>query len=155
MIAPAAKPTLFGALLLVSVAANLFLGGLVAGRFTGEAVQGLRSHRAVETMFEPLPKDKRELVRRELSAAMPEERQHLKALQAARAGLAAELAKPSPDPERIDRCFAEVRAQTTAIQANFQQAFKRAVVSLTPAERLTVVEALRRRARAQRTVPDL
>jgi len=147
------NPKILGTLLAVSVAANLFLGGVIAGRFTGEAAQDLRAKRNVEAMLQPLPQDKRALVRKELRAAMPQVRQHFKALQEARARVAEELVKPEPDPAQLDRRFAEVQAQTTAIQAAFQQAFKRAAVSLTPEERRAVIEALKRRPR--QTLPEL
>jgi len=147
------NPKILGALLAASIAANLFLGGVIAGRFTGEAAQDLRAKRNVEAMLEPLPQDKRALVRKELRAAMPQVRQHFKALQEARARVAEELVKPEPDPAQLDRRFAEVQAQTTAIQAALQQAFKRAAVSLTPEERRAVIEALRRRPRP--TLPEL
>ncbi|HLB15013.1 MAG TPA: periplasmic heavy metal sensor [Burkholderiales bacterium] len=153
MIAWLTNPKILGTLLAVSVAANLFLGGVIAGRFTGEAAQDLRAKRNVEAMLQPLPQDKRALVRKELRAAMPQVRQHFKALQEARARVAEELVKPEPDPAQLDRRFAEVQAQTTAIQAAFQQAFKRAAVSLTPEERRAVIEALKRRPR--QTLPEL
>jgi len=147
------NPKILGTLLAVSVAANLFLGGMFAGRATGEAAQDLRAKRNVEAMLQPLPQDKRALVRKELRAAMPQVRQHFKALQEARARVAEELVKPEPDPAQLDRRFAEVQAQTTAIQAAFQQGFKRAAVSLTPGERRAVIEALKRR--PQRGLPEL
>ncbi len=153
MIGRLANPKVLGALLAVSLAVNLFLGGVVAGRFTGETTRGLQAKRNVEAMLQPLSEDKRALVRKELRAAMPQVRQHFKALQAARAGVAEELAKPEPDQAQLDRRFAEVQAQTTAIQAAFQQAFKRAAVSLTPEERRAVIEALKRRPR--QTLPEL
>jgi uncharacterized membrane protein len=84
---------------------------------------------------------------------MPQVRQHFKALQEARARVADELGKPAPDAAELDRRFAEVRAQTTAIQAAFQQAFKRAAASLTPEERRAVIEALKRRPRPR--LPEL
>ena len=143
------NPKVLGVLLAASLGANLFLGGWLAGRLTGEATQGLQAKRNVDAMLAPLSQDKRALVRKELRAAMPQVRQHFKALQAARAALAEELVKPEPDQAQLDRRFAEVQAQTTAIQAAFQQAFKRAAVSLTPEERRAIVDALKRRARPQ------
>jgi uncharacterized membrane protein len=147
------NPKTLAVLLAASVAVNLFLGGVIAGRWTGEAAQDLRAKRNVEAMLEPLPQDKRALVRKELRAAMPQVRQHFKALQEARARVADELGKPAPDAAELDRRFAEVRAQTTAIQAAFQQAFKRAAASLTPEERRAVIEALKRRPRPR--LPEL
>jgi len=147
------NPRVLGVLLAASLGANLFLGGWLAGRLTGEGTQGLPGKRNVEAMLAPLPEEKRALVRKELRAAMPQVRQHFKALQAARAALAEELAKAAPDQAELDRRFAEVRAQATAVQAAFQQAFKRAAVSLTPEERRAVIEALKRR--PQRGLPEL
>jgi uncharacterized membrane protein len=144
------NPRVLGVLLAASLGANLFLGGWLAGRLTGEATQGQRN---IEAMLAPLPQDKRALVRKELRAAMPQVRQHFKALQAARAAVAEELVKSEPDQVQLDRRFAEVRVQTTAIQAAFQQAFKRAAASLTPEERRAVIEALKRR--PQRGLPEL
>jgi uncharacterized membrane protein len=144
------NPRVLGVLLAASLGANLFLGGWLAGRLTGEATQGQRN---IEAMLAPLPQDKRALVRKELRAAMPQVRQHFKALQAARAAVAEELVNSEPDQVQLDRRFAEVQVQTTAIQAAFQQAFKRAAASLTPEERRAVIEALKRR--PQRGLPEL
>lgn len=153
MIAWLKSPRTLGVLLVVSVAVNLFLGGLIAGRLTGQATQDLRAQRNVEAMLEPLPQEKRAFVRKELRTAMPQVRQHFRALQEARARVAEELEKPEPDPAELDRGFAEIRMQTSAIQAAFHQAFKRAATSLTPEERRAVIEALRRR--PQRRLPEL
>lgn len=153
MIAWLTNPRILGVLLAVSLAVNLFLGGVIAGRLTGEATQGLRAKRNVEAILQPLPQDKRVLVRKELRAAMSQARQHFGALQAARAQVAEELVQPKLDEAQLERKFAEVRAQTTAIQTAFQQAFARAAVSLTPEERRAVIEALKRQPR--RGLPEL
>ncbi len=150
MIARLSNPRVLGVLLAASLGANLFLGGWLAGRATGEAS---RAKRNIDAIVAPLPEDKRALVRRELRAAMPQVRQHFKALREARARVAEELMKPEPDPAQLDRRFAEVRAQTTAIQGAYQQAFKRAAVSLTPQERRAVVESLKRRPQRGLPVP--
>jgi uncharacterized membrane protein len=144
------NPRVLGVLLAASLGANVFFGGWLAGRLTGEVSQAKRN---LDAIVAPLPEDKRALVRKELRAAMPQVRQHFKALQEARARVAEELVKPEPDPAQLDRRFAEVQAQTTAIQAAFQQAFKRAAVSLTPEERRAVIESLKRRPR--QTLPEL
>lgn len=136
-------------LLAVSVAVNLFLGGVLAGRFTGEA-QGTQTRRNIEAMLAPLPEEKRTLVRQELRTAMPQVRQHFAALREARAGIARELVKPEPDRAALERGFAEVQARSTAIQAAFQQAFLRAAPGLTQEERRAMVRALAQRARGAR-----
>ena len=154
MIRRLASPKVLGAALAVSLAANLFLAGMIAGRLTGEAAQGLQALRNLDALLEPLPAAKRALVRDELRAALPGVREHHQAMQAARAELAEELVKPAPDPATMDRHFAAVQARTTAMQAALQQAFKRAAMSLTQEERRAMIEGIKRRARPQ-TIPDL
>lgn len=134
-------------LLALSVAANLFLGGVLAGRFTGQAGQESQTRRSLQAMLAPLPEDKRALVRKEVRAALPAVREQFAALQVARTGLAEELVKPAPDSAALQRGFAEVQARTAAIQAAFQQAILRALPSLSQEERRAMVRALARRAR--------
>lgn len=144
------NPKVLGVLLAASLGANVFFGGWLAGRLTGEASQAKRN---LDAIVAPLPEDKRALVRKEVRSAMPEVRRNFQAMQAARAALAEELVKPDLDQAAIDRHFREVQTRTTAIQAGLQQAFKRAAVSLTPEERRAVIEALKRRPR--QTLPEL
>ncbi len=150
MIAWLTNPKVLGALLAVSLGANLFLGGWLAGRATGEASQ---AQRPLDAIVAPLPEDKRALVRKEVRSVMPGVRRDFQAMQAARAALAEELAKPELDQATIDRHFAEVQARTTAIQGALQQAFKRAAVSLTPEERRAVLEVVKRREQ-RRALPE-
>jgi uncharacterized membrane protein len=134
-------------LLVVSVAANLFLGGVLAGRLTGQAGQESPTRRSIQAMLAALPEDKRALVREEIRAVLPQVREQFAALQAARAALAGELVKTAPDAAALERGFAEVRSRGAAIQAAFQQAIARAAPSLTQEERRAMVQALARRAR--------
>ena len=131
-------------LLAVSLGTNLFLGGLVAGRVLGEATQGSQTRRSIQAMLAPLPPAKRELVRREINAVMPEVRQQLAALQKARAAVTEELAKSTLDNGAIERGFAAVQTHTSAIRAAFQQAIVRALPALSPEERRAFVQALGR-----------
>jgi len=147
------NPRVLATLLAVSVAANLFLGGVLAGRFTGQAAQGLKAKGTFDVMLATLPEEKRALVRKELRAAMTQVQRDILALQAARAALAEELVKPELEPAALDRHFAEIRARSAAIRAAFQQAFKRAAASLSQEERRAMVEALAKRARLG-TLPE-
>jgi uncharacterized membrane protein len=146
-----ASPRTLGVLLAVSLAVNLFLGGVVAGRTTGEAVQAKRNFDAI---LAPLPDAKRALVRKEFRAALVDVRKDHQAAQAVRAQLAAEIAKPAPDPATLDRQFAELQRRTTAMQGAMQQAFKRAAMQLTQEERQAVIDSLTRRARPQ-PIPEI
>ena len=133
------------ALLVVSLALNLFLGGILVGRVTGQAVAESQTRRSIQAMLEPLPDAKRDLVRKEIAAAMPGVRQRFAALQSARASLAEEMMKPAPDKAALERGFADVQTQTTAIGSELQQAMVRALPLLTQEERRAMVQALARR----------
>jgi uncharacterized membrane protein len=140
--------------LATSVALNLFLAGVVAGRVGGQAAQGMQAKRNLEAMLAPLPEAKRDAVRRELRGVMPEVRRNLQAVNQARAALAEELTRPEPDGAVLERNFREVQTRTTATQQALQQAFKRAAADLTVEERRALIEAARRRA-ARTALPEL
>jgi uncharacterized membrane protein len=131
-------------LLLVSLSGNLFLGGMLMGRITGEVTQGSQTRQSIYAMLAPLSNVKRELVRREINAAMPQVRRHFAALQEARAFLMGELVRPTPDTAAIERGFADVQKHTGAIRAELQQAIMRAWPGLTLEERRALVQALAR-----------
>ena len=132
-------------LLAASLGANLFLGGMVAGRVAGEVTQGSQTRRSIQAMLAPLPHAKRELVRREINGAMPQVREQFAALQKARAALAEEMVKPTPDNGALERGFAAVQFHTTEIGTELQRAMMRALPSLTQDERRALVQALARR----------
>jgi uncharacterized membrane protein len=132
-------------LLAASLGANLFLGGMVAGRVTGDAAQGSPTRRSIEAMLAPLPDPKRKLVRQEVNAALPRVREQLAALQKARAALAEEMVKPDLDGMALERGFAAVRLHTMQIGGELQQAIMRALPALTQDERRALVRALMRR----------
>ncbi len=132
-------------LLVASLAANLFFGGVFAGHVTGQVEQESQTRRSIQAMLAPLPEAKRELVRKEIGAAMPRVREQFAALQKARAALAEEIVKPTPDSAALERGFAAVQAHTTAIGVALQQALIRALPALTQEERRALVQALAKR----------
>jgi uncharacterized membrane protein len=132
-------------LLAVSLGVNLFLGGMVAGRITGDVTQGSPTRRSIEAMLAPLPDAKRKLVRQEINRALPRVREQLAALQKARAALAEEMVKAAPDGGALERGFAAVRSHTMEIAAELQRAVIRALPTLTQEERRALVRALVRR----------
>lgn len=146
MSAPAGRRNWIALVAAVSVALNLFLAGVVAGRIGGQAAQGVQAQRSLEAALAPLPDAKREAVRRELRQAMPQVRRDLQAMQQARAAAAEELLRPQPDGAALDRHFREVQTRTTSMQHALQQAFKRAAADLTVEERRALIEAAKRRA---------
>jgi uncharacterized membrane protein len=132
-------------LLAASLGANLFLGGMVAGRITGDVTQGSPTRRSIEAMLAPLPHAKRKLVRQEINGAMPRVREQLAALQKARVALAEEMVKPMPDSGALERGFSAVRLHTMEIGGELQRAITRALPALTQEERRTLARALVRR----------
>jgi len=132
-------------LLLVSLAANLLLGGVLVRRIAGETPQGSQTRRSIQAMIAPLPMAKRELVKREINAAMPQVQLHLAALQKARTALAEEMVKSMPDSGALERGFAAVQTHTMAIRAESQQAILRALPGLTQDERRALANVLARR----------
>ncbi len=132
-------------LLAASLGANLFLGGMVAGRITGDATRGSPTRRSIEAMLAPLPDAKRRLVRQEINGAMPRVREQLAALQKARVALAEEMVKPALDSGALERGFAAVQSHTMEIGTELQRAVMRALPSLTQEERRALVQALARR----------
>ncbi|NBQ81569.1 MAG: periplasmic heavy metal sensor [Betaproteobacteria bacterium] len=132
--------------LVASVALNLFLCGVFAGRIGSQLTQGVRAQRNVEAALAPLPEAKRNVVIRELRRVMPEVRRDQQAVQQARAAAAEELLRPQPDSAALDRHFREVQVRTTSMQNTLQQALKRAAADLTPEERRALIEAANRRA---------
>jgi uncharacterized membrane protein len=132
-------------LLAASLGANLFLGGIIAGRFTGDVTQGSPTRRSIEAMLASLPDAKRELVRQEINGALPRVREHLAALQKVRAALAEEMVKPNVDSAALERGFAAVQFHTKEMGAELQRAVIRALPALTQEERRALVGALLRR----------
>jgi uncharacterized membrane protein len=139
-----AHPKVLGWLLVVSIGLNLFMGAIVVGRVAGQAVQ---AHRSLQAAVAVLPPEKRDAVRQEIRSLVPVMRQHAKAMRTLRAELAEQLARQPLDEAALDRQFLKLQQQTTATQAQLQQAFKRASATLTPQERADLWAAIQKRSR--------
>jgi uncharacterized membrane protein len=144
MIAWLGSARVLATLLLISLGANLFLGGMILGRASGDVTQVSQTRRSIEAMLAALPDAKRELVRREIGIAMPQVQQQFSALQKARAELAEEMIKPAPDRGALERGFAAVQTHTNSIRAELQHALMRAMPALSQGERRALVDALSR-----------
>ena len=138
------QPRTLRVLLALSLAVNLVVVAVVAGRFAGESV---KSRRTVEAVVAVLPEAKRDAVRRELLGVAPLMRQHALAVRALRAELDTVLAQPRLDETALELQFAKLRQQTAATQARLQQSFRRVAVDLTPEERRALLAAIQQRPR--------
>ena len=119
------------AALLLSVAANLFLGGL----FAGGALYQTRQPgpvRAMAAFVEGLPEAARPVVRDAFLERRAELRDRITAIAAARREVGRIMAEEELDRARLDAAFGEVRARTEATQALLHEILAGALVDLPP-----------------------
>jgi uncharacterized membrane protein len=140
--------------LVVSVALNLFVGGIVVGRQV--AVGGLGGM-AVSLLADPGERPVRQMLMRIARNLEPAERARLRAavadrreeLEAAGHGIAEArrtvgelVAAPEFDRAAVDTALAELRQRTTAFQAIMQMAVVDAVAELPEESRRRLVDGL-------------
>lgn len=117
--------------LLLSVAANLFLGGLFAGGALYQTRQpgGVR---ALAAFVESLPEAARPVVRDAFLQRRAELRDRIVAIVAARREVGRIMAEEELDRARLDAAFGEVRARTAAMQALLHEILAGAMAELPP-----------------------
>lgn len=117
--------------LLLSVAANLFLGGL----FAGGALYQTRQPgpvRALAAFVESLPEAARPVVRDAFLERRAELRERFVAVAAARREVGRIMAEEDLDRARLDAAFGEVRARSVATQALLHEILAGAMAELPP-----------------------
>ena len=117
--------------LLLSVAANLFLGGLFAGGALYQARQP-GPVRAIAAFVQKLPEAARPVVRDAFLSRRSELRERFVAVAAARREVGRILAEEELDRARLDAAFVEVRARTAAMQALLHEVLAEAIAELPP-----------------------
>jgi uncharacterized membrane protein len=133
------------ALLFVSLAANVFVGGIAAGRYFGEqrAVPAVAERNApageravpaaLRRMMEVVPPEDRPVFMSALAARRPQIAAASRELRAARERLRDLLAAEPLDRPALERAFETVRARSTEVQRVIQLAVADALEKL-PAE---------------------
>jgi len=151
-----ARPSVLATLLGLSVAVNLLLGGIVAGRVGGHLMHPPRFERGFEAGLPGVPEERRAQIRKHLRSAMPEMRERHEAMHELRQALAAELGRPEPDRAAIEQQLAAMRAQSASIQESLHAGFVDSVMDMAPQERKQMMEhMLRERGkRSHRRHPD-
>ncbi len=152
----------FRLLLIVSLAANLLLGGIFAGGFIEawrrgpEAADGrpppfrLHMGRLLEHLPEAVRDDAREVMERHRG----EMRGSVRAMRRARREVREALAAEAFDPARLEAALAELRTRGSGAQAAMHGAMLELASSLTPEARRALAEGLaRRRHRRHRRPP--
>ncbi len=111
------KGWVFAFLLLfaLSLAGNLFAGGLLLGRHLFQNKAPV-AQQAVQRFIQTVPKDARPIVRRHFRDHAGEILDHLRQIRRARAHVAEVMARPALDKAALADAFARLRAQTTALQ---------------------------------------
>jgi uncharacterized membrane protein len=137
-----ARPAVLGALLAASVAGNLFLGGILAGRIGGHAMHPPLLERGLESKFGLLPEDQRRELRKQMREARPAMREHHRRMRELHEAIATELARDAPDRATLEQQFADVRQQSLAMQESLQAGFLDTALKLAPAERRRMLDAM-------------
>lgn len=139
------KPRVLGTLLLLSLAANLFLAGTLAGRFSAAMRLPPPMARDFEASLRALPEERREQLRSHFRAHMPEIRRQHRALRGLHEALGAELERSQPDRARLEQLLGEIRTRGATAQQALQTSFLDTVLELPASERRVVIEHLLRR----------
>ena len=117
--------------LVLSLGANLFLGGL----FAGGALRGgdqVRPARALAAFMRSLPEEARPVFRETFRERRPELRARIRAMAEARGEVADLLAREDLDRVRLEAAFAQLRSRTTAVQAMLHEIVADSLMKLPP-----------------------
>jgi uncharacterized membrane protein len=99
----------------LSLAGNLFTGGLILGRHVFQD-KAPAAQQAIRRFFQTVPKEARPVVRRHFRDHAGEILDHLRQIRQARAHVAEVMARPELDKAALADAFAQLRARTTALQ---------------------------------------
>lgn len=146
-----------GAALLVSLGANLFLGGLLAGDWVRGRAFGVRepvvaagdarpaetaARGAVQRLLAAVPDPQRPEVERRLAAHRRDIQRANQQLRTARARVAEVVSADRLDRGEVERAYAEQRMRADAVQAAIQRAVIDAIGDLPPETRRAIVAAV-------------
>jgi len=137
-------------LLALSVALNLFLGGLIAGAWFTEGRERDRpaprrlSYLAAAEQLDP---EDGARLRALLEQKAADTRPRLRALRAARREAEAAMAAPRYDPEAVRRALARAQAEELALRREIDDAVIAFALTLEPEERAALAPVFRKRGR--------
>lgn len=128
-------------ILIVSLVANLFLGGaVIGGVIAGAKLMDRHENRRGErggmlTAFRNIPEDRRMEIRRTLRGDVEAARPALEAARAARRKVAQLIAAPDYDPAAVAAAMAEARGADGRARALVDDGMAKRLAQLTPEER--------------------
>lgn len=137
-----ARPRVLGVSLVLSIAINLLLVGLIAGRISAGWMQPQQVAHPFERgapFFHGHPHGP---IGRAMRKAMPETREQRGALRRLHRQLREELSKPQPDRALLETKLAAIRAEMQATQEKMHTAFLDAVLAMPVTERREMLEGM-------------
>lgn len=136
------RPRVLWTLLALSVAMNLFLGGMLSGRVGARVLHPMLFERDVEGHLGFVSRARRAELRRNLLPPEPTMRAYHREMHALRQTLADELAHEPPRRQPIENGLAALRTLNMEMQQQLHQRFIETVLTLPAAERQAMMEAL-------------
>lgn len=137
-----------GIILFLSLTANVFLGGVVAGKHFfgggGDGVGGGMQIGKVIKAFRGLSDDSREKAMAAAEKSWPDVQKSLKAVREKRDAVKKIVAQPDYKQEDLDKAFAEVRAEVNKLMEAGQVLGSDILRNITPEERLMLLKKLPR-----------
>lgn len=134
------------AVLAISLAVNLFFGGLVVGRWLASSspVAERRGERGGMRSLQALPPDRRRVIRGELRRVAEESRPQAEAVRAARRAAASRFAQEPFDSAAVAADLARADQLELDLRRRVQAAILDEGARMTPAERAAVAPLLER-----------
>lgn len=127
--------------LAASLALNGFLiGAILSGYFVGERERRGMFYLETRIIGQNLPEEQADALRSSLRELVPEMRPNWRRLRELRREINELAAMPEPDREQIDARLAEIRAITSAMQAEVQMRVFDEVLALPPDMRARLAE---------------
>lgn len=138
------RPRTLAVLLAVSLGANVFLAGAIAGRLGAwHAHGGPPGAPAADTLIQFVPEQGRRAMRAQLHEQRPELLEEHKEMSRLHRRIGEELQRAQPDRKALADLHAELRALQGKIEEALQGAFLDAVLAMPQAERQAMVERMR------------
>lgn len=140
--------TVLGAALVVSLALNLFLGGIIVGHRVNQGGGGLLDGQAtpanlklrMERVLSVLPENDAKLVRGLFDAQHADIMQRFRALQESRKAIGAALKAQPFDPAAFATAYETMQARSQELQAAIQGVIKAAIPQLSAEGRAAILE---------------
>ncbi|HYD17640.1 MAG TPA: periplasmic heavy metal sensor [Patescibacteria group bacterium] len=134
-----------GVLLFLSLTANVFLGGIVAGRHMGPGRLGMGGEPPVAKLmksFRDLSPESRRKARAAAEESFPAVRQQMKIVREKRGRVKDIMAQPDYKQEDLDRAFKEVREETQKLMTLGQALGSDIAKALPPEERKKFLDSM-------------